>query len=43
MEEQTPTVSLISCMHFVRRGIAKAVPEKVGNNYLFKYFFVIFA
>ncbi|KOB68169.1 Wd-repeat protein [Operophtera brumata] len=28
-EEQTPTVSLISCMHFVRRGVAKAVPEKI--------------
>ncbi|KAG7304235.1 hypothetical protein JYU34_011174 [Plutella xylostella] len=29
MEENTPTVSLISCMHFVRRGVAKAVPEKI--------------
>ncbi|XP_060810409.1 periodic tryptophan protein 1 homolog [Amyelois transitella] len=29
MEENTPTVSLVSCMHFVRRGIAKAVPEKI--------------
>lgn len=29
MEETTPTVSLISCMHFVRRGVAKAVPEKI--------------
>lgn len=29
MEEQTPTVSLVSCMHFVRRGVAKAVTEKV--------------
>ncbi|RVE52054.1 hypothetical protein evm_003332 [Chilo suppressalis] len=29
MDENTPTVSLVSCMHFVRRGIAKAVPEKI--------------
>ncbi|KAI5635823.1 hypothetical protein NE865_11425 [Phthorimaea operculella] len=29
MEENTPTVSLISCMHFVRRGVAKSVPEKI--------------
>ncbi|KAJ8733750.1 hypothetical protein PYW07_014301 [Mythimna separata] len=29
MDETTPTVSLISCMHFVRRGVAKAVPEKI--------------
>ncbi|XP_072935605.1 periodic tryptophan protein 1 homolog [Epargyreus clarus] len=29
MDENTPTVSLISCMHFVRRGVAKAVPEKI--------------
>ncbi|XP_030032217.2 periodic tryptophan protein 1 homolog [Manduca sexta] len=29
MEENTPTVSLVSCMRFVRRGIAKAVPEKI--------------
>ncbi|KAJ0181424.1 hypothetical protein K1T71_003509 [Dendrolimus kikuchii] len=29
MEENTPTISLISCMHFVRRGVAKAVPEKI--------------
>ncbi|XP_041974303.1 periodic tryptophan protein 1 homolog [Aricia agestis] len=29
MEESTPTVSLISCMHFVRRGVAKPVPEKI--------------
>ncbi|KAL0895364.1 hypothetical protein ABMA27_011497 [Loxostege sticticalis] len=29
MEENTPTVSLVSCMHFVRRGVAKAVPEKI--------------
>ncbi|CAB3245398.1 unnamed protein product [Arctia plantaginis] len=29
MDEQTPTVSLVSCMHFVRRGVAKAVPEKI--------------
>ncbi|CAH0722942.1 unnamed protein product, partial [Brenthis ino] len=28
-EEGTPTVSLVSCMHFVRRGVAKAVPEKI--------------
>ncbi|XP_032523202.2 periodic tryptophan protein 1 homolog [Danaus plexippus] len=28
-EEGTPTVSLVSCMHFVRRGIAKPVPEKI--------------
>lgn len=29
MEENSPTVSLISCMHFVRRGVAKSVPEKI--------------
>ncbi|CAG5026934.1 unnamed protein product [Parnassius apollo] len=29
MEENSPTVSLVSCMHFVRRGVAKAVPEKI--------------
>ncbi|KAI8430324.1 hypothetical protein MSG28_000630 [Choristoneura fumiferana] len=29
MDENTPTVSLVSCMHFVRRGVAKAVPEKI--------------
>ncbi|XP_068628753.1 periodic tryptophan protein 1 homolog [Battus philenor] len=29
MEENTPTVSLVSCMHFVRRGVAKSVPEKI--------------
>ncbi|XP_045760728.1 periodic tryptophan protein 1 homolog [Maniola jurtina] len=30
MEEgSTPNVSLVSCMHFVRRGVAKAVPEKI--------------
>nr|XP_026485055.1 periodic tryptophan protein 1 homolog [Vanessa tameamea] len=28
-EEGTPTVSLVSCMHFVKRGVAKAVPEKI--------------
>lgn len=28
-EEGTPTVSLVSCMHFIRRGVAKAVPEKI--------------
>ncbi|CAH2099508.1 unnamed protein product [Euphydryas editha] len=28
-EDGTPTVSLVSCMHFVRRGVAKAVPEKI--------------
>lgn len=28
-EENTPNVSLISCMHFVQRGVAKAVPEKI--------------
>ena len=32
MEENTPTVSLVSCMHFVRRGVAKAVPEKVKHK-----------
>ncbi|CAG4920807.1 unnamed protein product [Colias eurytheme] len=29
MEENTPSVSLVSCMHFVRRGVAKPVPEKI--------------
>ncbi|KPJ17805.1 Periodic tryptophan protein 1-like [Papilio machaon] len=29
MEENTPTVSLVSCMHFVQRGVAKSVPEKI--------------
>ncbi|XP_045516163.1 periodic tryptophan protein 1 homolog [Pieris brassicae] len=29
MDETTPSVSLVSCMHFVRRGVAKAVPEKI--------------
>ncbi|XP_026323363.1 periodic tryptophan protein 1 homolog [Hyposmocoma kahamanoa] len=29
MDENTPTVSLVSCMHFVRRGVAKAIPEKI--------------
>ncbi|XP_047535473.1 periodic tryptophan protein 1 homolog [Vanessa atalanta] len=28
-EEGTPTVSLVSCVHFVKRGVAKAVPEKI--------------
>ncbi|XP_023954971.2 periodic tryptophan protein 1 homolog [Bicyclus anynana] len=28
-EEQTPNVSLVSCMHFLRRGVAKSVPEKI--------------
>lgn len=31
-EENTPNVSLISCMHFVQRGVAKAVPEKVKKK-----------
>ncbi|XP_050684690.1 periodic tryptophan protein 1 homolog [Leptidea sinapis] len=29
MDENTPSISLVSCMHFVRRGVAKAVPEKI--------------
>ncbi|GBP18494.1 Periodic tryptophan protein 1 homolog [Eumeta japonica] len=29
MEESNPNVSLVSCMHFIKRGIAKAVPEKI--------------